>query len=108
MADDVQALRDHDADPSAAVARLDDLRRQYPEVVADDGQERPIYRLQLQAMQALYDAEVCRGRLDTAAGAAWLAAAAACHEGLLAWDEAYACWRAAETLLRDRADRGPE
>ena len=35
----------------------------------------------------------------------WLAAAEACHEGLLAWDEAYASWRAAEALLRDGAHR---
>jgi DNA-binding CsgD family transcriptional regulator len=105
MADNTQALRDRDTDPSPAIARLDDLRRKYPEVVADDGQERPIYRLQLQAMQALYDAESCRGHLDSSAGAAWLAAADACHEGMLAWDEAYASWRAAEALLRDRANR---
>ena len=39
MADDVQELRDRDADASAAVARLEDLRRQYPEVVADGGAE---------------------------------------------------------------------
>ena len=105
MADDVQAVRDHDSDPSAAVARLEDFRRRYPEVVADAGPESPVYRLQLQAMQALYDAELCRARLDPAAGAAWLTAADACHEGLLAWDEAYASWRAAEALLRDRANR---
>jgi DNA-binding CsgD family transcriptional regulator len=105
MANDAQALRDHDVDPSAAVARLDDLRRRYPNVVADVGAELPIYRLQLRAMQALYDAELCRGRRDPGAGAAWLAAADACHEGLLAWDEAYAAWRAAEALLSDRANR---
>ena len=105
MADHAQELRDHDADPSEAVARLDHLRRQYPEVVADTGAELPVYSLQLRAMQALYDAELCRGRLDPAAGAAWLAAADACHEGLLAWDEAYASWRAAEALLSDRVHR---
>jgi transposase-like protein len=61
----------------------------------------PMYRHQLRAMQALYDAEHCRGRLDPAAGNAWLTAADACRKGQLAWDEAYANWRAGETLLRD-------
>ena len=74
------------ADASEAVARWKSFDA-VPEVAADGGPEQPLYHLQLLALQALYDAELCRGRLDPSAGAAWLAAADACHEGLLAWDE---------------------
>jgi hypothetical protein len=58
-------------------------------------------------MQAWYDAEVCRGRLDPNAGAEWQQAARACREADLAWDEAYAQRRAPEALLSDRFAREP-
>ncbi len=104
LATEAQSLRDQGADSRPVIARLDDLRRRYPEVVADlePGQA---YQAQLRAMQALYDAEVCRARLDADAGNAWMRAADGCHEGELAWDEAYARWRAAEALLPDRESR---
>jgi DNA-binding CsgD family transcriptional regulator len=104
LANDIQLLRDRGKDPSSIVSQLDDLRCKYPTVRADliFG---PMYRLQLRAMQALYDAEQCRGRLDPAAGNAWLTAADACQKGQLAWDEAYANWRAAEALAKDRTAR---
>lgn len=56
-------------------------------------------------MQAWYDAEVQRGQNDPAAATTWKAVARACADAELAWDEAYAWWRAAEALAKERADR---
>jgi hypothetical protein len=100
LADQAQAFRDCGEDPAPVMARLNDIRSRYPTVVAEDG-PGPMYQVQVQAMQARYDAEVPRGRADPAAAAAWQQAAQACAEGQLAWDEAYAWWRAAEALAKD-------
>jgi hypothetical protein len=104
-ADEVRAFRVREEDPASAVARLDDLRRRYPTIVSDLGFQGPVFRLQMQAMQAWYDAEVVRGRENPAAATAWQHAAHACADAGLAWDEAYACWRTAEALAKDRASR---
>ena len=104
MADEARTFLDQGKDPSPAVARLDDLRHQHPTVVADTG-PGPMHRAQVRAMQAWYDAELQRGHDDPAAAAAWQHAAQACAEGELAWDEAYAWWRAAEALSKERAPR---
>jgi DNA-binding CsgD family transcriptional regulator/tetratricopeptide (TPR) repeat protein len=105
LADEAQAFRDRGEDPAPAVARLHDLRRRYPKVVAEDG-SGPMHRAQVQAMQSWYDAEVIRGEDDPAAATAWQHASQACADGELAWDEAYAWWRAAEALAKDRTTRG--
>jgi DNA-binding CsgD family transcriptional regulator len=62
-------------------------------------------RLLLRAVQALYDAETARCRLDRDPGHAWQHAAAACRTAGLPWDEAYAQWRTAQSLLPERASR---
>ena len=64
-----------------------------------------MYQAQVRAMQAIYEAEVLRGQRDPDAGAAWGRAAEACIEGELRWDESYARWRAAQTMLADRSTR---
>jgi DNA-binding NarL/FixJ family response regulator len=64
-----------------------------------------MYQVQVQAMQAWYDAEVQRGQNGPMAATAWHHAAQAFAEGQLAWDEAYAWWRAAEALAKDRTTR---
>jgi DNA-binding CsgD family transcriptional regulator len=104
LADDAQASRDRGEDPALAVARLDDLRKRYPAVLADTG-PGPMYQVQVRSMQAWYDAEIHRGRADTAAATMWQRAAQACADAELAWDEAYAWWRAAEALTKDRSAR---
>ncbi|HET6532306.1 MAG TPA: helix-turn-helix transcriptional regulator, partial [Actinoplanes sp.] len=104
LADDAQRRRDREADPGPAMARLHDLRQHHPHVVVDPGPGRQA-RLILRAMQALYDTETARCRQDPGAGEAWEHAAAACHTAGLPWDEAYARWRTAQTLLPHRADR---
>jgi DNA-binding CsgD family transcriptional regulator len=104
LADEVQAFRDRGEDPAAAVVRLQDLRSRYPRVVAEVG-PGPMYKAQLRAMQAWYDAELQRGQDDPAAATAWQHAAHACAEGELAWDEAYTWWRAAEALAKNHTAR---
>jgi DNA-binding CsgD family transcriptional regulator len=56
-------------------------------------------------MQALYLAELARGRNCPDAAAGWAHSAQACAAAGLAWDEAYARWRAAEACLPRRSDR---
>ena len=104
MADQAQASRDQGEDPAPAIAQLSTLQDRYPDVISDVGPGR-MYQLELRAMQALYDAEVLRGRADPRASTAWGKAAEACHDAELAWDEAYARRRAAEAFLRDRSAR---
>jgi DNA-binding NarL/FixJ family response regulator len=101
-ADQAQGLRDNDEDSAPAVARLRDLQRSHPTVVTEGW---PGMEAQTEAMQALYDAEVLRGQADPAAARAWRRAAQTCADAELAWDEAYARWRAAEALTKDRATR---
>jgi DNA-binding CsgD family transcriptional regulator len=103
-ADEVQTLRDRGEDLAAAIARLLDLKRRYPAVVAEE-QVGPMYAAQVCAMQTLYEAELLRGQLDTGAAEAWMSAAHACADAELRWDEAYAQWRAAQNLLADRSTR---
>jgi DNA-binding CsgD family transcriptional regulator len=65
----------------------------------------PSERAHAAAMQALYLAEQARGRRDPEAVPAWAEAAQACAAAGLAWDEAYARWRAAEACLPRRSGR---
>jgi DNA-binding CsgD family transcriptional regulator len=65
----------------------------------------PSERAHAAAMQALYLAEQARGRRAPEAVPAWAEAALACAAAGLAWDEAYARWRAAEACLPRRSDR---
>jgi len=103
-ADEVQALRDRGDDPAPGAARLLDLQRRYPHVVAENV-PGSMYAAQVRAMQALYEAELLRGRLDPAVAAAWSNAAQACVAAELRWEEAYALWRVAQTLLANRSTR---
>jgi DNA-binding CsgD family transcriptional regulator len=104
LSDQIQASRDRGHDVTAALERLSDLRRRFPDIIAEPGPGR-LQRLYKQAMQALYDAEVLRGQADQAAAAAWCDAAQACADAESPWDEAYARRRAAEVLLKDRSAR---
>jgi DNA-binding CsgD family transcriptional regulator len=104
-ADAVQVLRDRGDDPAAALARLDDLQHRYPTVVADPEPGGAVYRKQVTGNQAWYQAEVLRGRQDPAAATAWEQAAETFREIGLPRDEAYARWRLAEALLRNRSSR---
>lgn len=106
IADQVQARRDAGRDPSALLAELDALTTRFPTVIRDFGGSTEQWELQIEALGELYSAEVGRARQDPDNGAQWILTADACHEGMLAWEEAYACWRGAESLLmRGHPDR---
>jgi len=103
-ADQAEALRDRSENPEPALSRLDHLRGTYPTVPADPN-PRPSERAHAAAMQALYLAELARGRRDPDAVTVWAGAVQACAAAGLAWDEAYARWRAAEACLPRRSHR---
>ena len=105
LADRAVAARDRGEDPSADVARLDELRSAYPEVVTEPTAQDRWFRHYLRAMQELADAETARGRAEPDEAARWRRAGEATREAGLPWDEAYCRWREAETALRDRGTR---
>jgi DNA-binding CsgD family transcriptional regulator len=104
VAEELQALADRGGDPARSLARLRDLRRRHPTVVSDDTSGL-IYKAQVRALQAVYDAEVLRALADQGAAAAWTLAAEACVEAEIRWEEAYCWWRAAEATTQDRTAR---
>lgn len=106
LADLVRADRDAGRDPSDNLAVLDDLTTRFPAVIRDVGQFGEKWELQIDALERMYAAEVGRAREEPDDGEQWVRAADAFNAGTLPWEEAYACWRAAEALLlRDRGQR---
>lgn len=106
LADQVQSERDTGRDPSANLARLAALTARFPTVIRDFGESTELWDRQIGALDHLYMAEVGRARQDLDNGAQWILTADACHTAWLAWEEAYACWRGAESLLmRGHPDR---
>ena len=106
LADLIRADLDAGLDPGNHVAQLDELTTRFPSVIRDVGETQEQASLQTAALDELYAAEVGRARLVVDNDAQWERAADACHEAMLAWEETYACWRAAESLLmRDRHQR---
>jgi DNA-binding CsgD family transcriptional regulator len=104
LADQAERLRDQGADAAPATARLDDLRSRHPQVPADFA-FGPMYQAQLRAMQALYDAEAHRAHRRPGGAETWRHAADACRHAGIPWDEAYARWRLAQTLLVEGTER---
>ncbi|MCY1145558.1 LuxR C-terminal-related transcriptional regulator [Actinoplanes sp. Pm04-4] len=105
LADRVQADRDQGEDPSAELERMRDLRQRYPRVAVVEPNLSKFNARWLAAMQCWADAETARARRDPAELTCWHAAAEACDEAVLPWDEAYCRWREAQAALRGRAGR---
>ncbi|MET0448462.1 MAG: LuxR C-terminal-related transcriptional regulator, partial [Aeromicrobium sp.] len=106
LADLVRADRDAGRDAAGHLARLDDLVSRFPTVIRDFGEFGEQWTVQIAALDELYAAEVGRARQSPDNGAQWVRAAEGCRAGMLAWEEAYACWRAAEAMLmHDRHQR---
>ncbi|WP_433373868.1 LuxR C-terminal-related transcriptional regulator [Actinoplanes sp. CA-142083] len=97
LADQAEAAED----PVPILARLTDFRRRYPSVVADLNATSA--EATLRAFQLRADAETARANRDPAELPLWRAAADACHEAEVPWDEAYGRWRLAQATLRDRS-----
>lgn len=99
IADQVQIVRDSGSDPSRLLAQLDNILERYPSVIRDFGESTELWERQIAALDDIYAAEVGRARQDPGNGEGWVRAAEACHGATLVWEELYAYWRAAESLL---------
>ena len=102
LADQIQLARDGKRDTSALLVQLDDLLTRFPSVISDAGEPTEQWGLQIQALNELYAAEAGRARQDPGNSEQWVRTIEATHAGMLAWEEAYACWRATEALLLGR------
>ena len=98
LADLVADAQEHGADPGEHLVLVDDLVGRFPHVVPDGSMSNPEYRRQVDALDALYAAEVARARGDRDEVSLWRRAADALDEAL-PWDAAYAAFRAGESLL---------
>ena len=109
LADLVQSCRDRGIDPEVHLERLGQLRRDFPQVLVDFAEITEDYQLELDAHNALYDAETARARASSDAQDRWVAAVELLGNTHLPWYESYACWRAADALLAGapgRRERG--
>jgi DNA-binding NarL/FixJ family response regulator len=98
LADEAQSLRDEGCSPDPPLRQLDEVVDRFPHIIADLGGSTEFYTRELAALDALYAAEVARARAVPDAAQAW-ASAVALLEGVLPWEQAYACWRAGEAQL---------
>lgn len=99
IADQVQIVRDAGSDPTHLLAQLDDTLERFPTVIRDIGEPTELWDRQIAALNDVYAAEAGRARQDPGNGEGWVRAAEACHAATLVWEELYAYWRAAESLL---------
>ncbi len=99
LADLVEADRDAGRDPVDQLARVDDLMTRFPSVIRERGGPADREEPQVRAMTDLYQAEIGRARRLPDNGDQWIRTADSSRAASLAWEEAYACWRAAESLL---------
>ncbi len=99
LADLIEADRDAGRDPDDQMVRLDDLMTRFPSVIRDTDQPAEDEGLHVLAMTDLYQAEIGRARRLPDNGDQWIRTADSCRAASLAWEETYACWRAAESLL---------
>ena len=102
LADLAESAREQGAATAPALERLKAFVERFPHVIADSAFVSPTYRTQLDALDALYAAEVGRARRDMDVVQRWTLAATLL-DGVYPWDASYAAWRAAEAALRDRA-----
>ncbi|MGO2541378.1 MAG: helix-turn-helix transcriptional regulator [Specibacter sp.] len=99
LADLVQAARDDGRPTVDDLARVDELVSGFPHVFRDFGNDTELYIGQVAAFNMLYEAEVGRARGSAGNAKEWIRTADACQAATLRWEEAYSCWRAAESLL---------
>lgn len=98
LADLAQRARDGGADPTEHLAELDALVLRHPHIFVDFFPQTTALEHQLTGLEAIYRAEVVRSRHPGQAHPLWTEASTALH-GYLPWDECYALWREAESLL---------
>jgi DNA-binding CsgD family transcriptional regulator len=99
LADQVQLARDKGAPISALLAAARELDQRFPGILHESVGESELYRRQINAFNLLYAAELGRARSPHGSGGEWVRTADAFRDASLPWEEAYACRRAAESLL---------
>ncbi|MGB3685552.1 MAG: AAA family ATPase [Ornithinimicrobium sp.] len=103
LADLVDSDRAAGRDMDKNIRRLDDLTEQFASACFWDESQPDPGDLFAPALEDLYRAEVGRGRQLPENGEQWVRATQSCHTATMPWEEAYAAWRTAESLL----SRGP-
>jgi DNA-binding CsgD family transcriptional regulator len=107
LADLAEAARESGRPDTTELARVDALVERFPHVIADSTFVSAEYRRGLDALDALYRAEVARARRDPDEAERWRSAADRL-DGVRPWDAAYATYRAGEALLlRGEGTREP-
>ncbi|HET7761925.1 MAG TPA: LuxR C-terminal-related transcriptional regulator, partial [Phycicoccus sp.] len=107
LADQAEAARGAGAPLDPVTERLDDLVTRFPHVIEDIAFPSDRYTHQLDAIDALYAAEVARARQADDEADRWRRAVELL-DGMLPWDAAYAAYRAGECLLVRDAGSRPE
>ena len=98
LADLAEVERDAGRAPGDLLAELEALVLRFPHVLADLGPTTDVYGRQLAGLDALYRAEVARGRQEPDAPVRWAEATTLLRD-VLPWEECYALRRQAESLL---------
>jgi DNA-binding CsgD family transcriptional regulator len=105
LADQAEVARASGASLDTVTQRLDDLVTHFPHVIVDLAFPSDRYHEQLEALDALYAAEVARVRYADDEADHWRRAVELL-DGIHPWDAAYAAYRAGECLLvRDGGSR---
>ncbi len=108
LADLAEHARDQGQNPMPHSDAVDSLVARFPDIVRDSGEPTETLKRQIEALAALYGAEVARAHRLPAAAALWNTAAALLNAATLPWEEAYCYQRCAEALLIDGIGRRAE
>lgn len=108
LADIAQQERDRGRDARPVVAELEALVDRFPHTIADLIGDNQAYARQVAALEALYQAEVARGRGSGDLWHVWSTAADLAGEVGLLWEACYASWRLAESLFQAGPSRRHE
>ena len=100
LADLAQRARDDGGDVAPVAEELDALADRFPHIVADLAGNHAAYARQVAALDALYQAELARGRQSNGVTDRWATAAELLSRIDLQWEACYAFWRLAEALFR--------
>lgn len=99
LADLAQESLDAGQEPTEALKLSKTLLNRFPVVIRDSGIDTALYAAQISVFGMLYHAEIGRAESLTDNSEQWIAACDAARSASLHWEEAYACWRAVQSLL---------
>jgi DNA-binding CsgD family transcriptional regulator len=99
IADQVEESRARGENPNAAIQAADALAAEFPDLLRDFGELTTVWSRQIDALTALYAAELDRARRSPESARSWATTIELCRTAELPWEEAYAYQRYAEALL---------